>query len=103
MAGEREIDDAVAAAQSAAGTWRDVPPLARRALLTGLARLVDETHLGRILAMVEKAVEGRAGELCAGGARDEGHTSHALAGAPAHHGAAARGGIAVGERWCRRR
>jgi aldehyde dehydrogenase (NAD+) len=42
MAGEREIDDAVAAAQSAAGAWRDVTPFARRVLLTKLARLVEE-------------------------------------------------------------
>jgi aldehyde dehydrogenase (NAD+) len=53
MAGDREIDDAAAAAQAAAGAWRDTTPLDRRILLTELARLVQENkeQLATILTL----------------------------------------------------
>jgi aldehyde dehydrogenase (NAD+) len=53
MAGDREIDDAAAAAQAATGAWRDTTPLDRRILLTELARLVEENkeQLATILTL----------------------------------------------------
>jgi acyl-CoA reductase-like NAD-dependent aldehyde dehydrogenase len=53
LAGEREVDDAVAAAQAAAADWRDMPPFERGALLERLGRLIeqDTERLGTILAL----------------------------------------------------
>lgn len=44
LAGADEIDDAVAAANDAFATWRDLPPTRRRDLILNLADILDDRH-----------------------------------------------------------
>jgi aldehyde dehydrogenase (NAD+) len=70
MAGDREIDDAAAAAQAATGAWRDTTPLDRRILLTELARLVEENkeQLATILTLEPGLPSGVTQRFVQGGA-----------------------------------